>query len=69
MSTLGNVSARDRILAAAEACLRRDGIRRTTMRGVAEEAGLSRAYVYRFFPDKPTLLSAAMRSRQRMSAS
>ena len=30
------------------------------MRGVAEEAGLSRAYVYRFFPDKFTLLSAAL---------
>ena len=54
------MSARDRILDAAEACLRRDGIRRTTMRGVAEQSGLSRAYVYRFFPDKPTLLSAAL---------
>jgi len=54
------VTAREAILDAAEACLRRDGIRRTTVRGVAEEAGLSRAYVYRFFPDKPTLLSAAL---------
>ena len=54
------MSARDRILDAAEACLRRDGIRRTTVRGVADEAGLSRAYVYRFFPDKSTLLSAAL---------
>ena len=54
------MTAREAILDAAEACLRRDGIRRTTVRGVAEEAGLSRAYVYRFFPDKPTLLSAAL---------
>ncbi len=54
------MSARDTILDAAETCLRRDGIRRTTVRGVAEEAGLSRAYVYRFFPDKFTLLSAAL---------
>lgn len=53
-------SARARILDAAEACLRRDGLRRTTVAGVAAEAGLSRAYVYRFFPDKPTLLSAAL---------
>jgi AcrR family transcriptional regulator len=60
VSTIRWVSARDRILDAAEACLRREGIRRTTVRGVAEEAGLSRAYVYRFFPDKPTLLSAAL---------
>ncbi|WP_370248005.1 TetR/AcrR family transcriptional regulator [Nocardioides sp.] len=51
---------RDRILDAAEVCLRRDGIRRTTVAGVAAEAGLSRAYLYRFFPDKPTLLSAAL---------
>jgi AcrR family transcriptional regulator len=54
------VAARDRILDAAESCLRRDGIRRTTMRAVADEAGLSRAYVYRFFSDKPTLLAAAL---------
>ena len=54
------MSARDTILDAAETCLRREGIRRTTVRGVAEEAGLSRAYVYRFFPDKFTLLSAAL---------
>jgi len=54
------VTARDRILDAAQACLRREGIRRTTMAGVASESGLSRAYVYRFFADKSTLLSAAL---------
>jgi AcrR family transcriptional regulator len=53
-------SARDRILDAAEACLRRDGIRRTTAAGVATEAGVSRAWLYRHFPDKSTLLSAAL---------
>jgi AcrR family transcriptional regulator len=52
--------SRERILDAAEACLRRDGIRRTTVQAVAEEAGLSRVYVYRFFPDKATLVSAAL---------
>jgi AcrR family transcriptional regulator len=51
---------RDRILDAAESCLARDGIRRTTVAAVAAEAGISRAYVYRFFPDKPTLVSAAL---------
>lgn len=51
---------RDRILDAAEACLRRDGIRRTTVAAVATEAGISRAYVYRFFPDKATLVSATL---------
>ena len=54
------MSARDRILDAAEACLRRDGIRRTTVAGVAGEAGLSRAYVHRLFSDKSTLVSAAL---------
>ncbi|CAN5348482.1 TetR/AcrR family transcriptional regulator [soil metagenome] len=52
--------ARERILDAAEACLRRDGIRRTTAAGVAAEAGVSRAWLYRHFPDKATLLSAAL---------
>lgn len=54
------VSTRDRILDAAETCLQRDGIRRTTVAAVATEAGLSRAYVYRFFADKATLVSAAL---------
>lgn len=53
-------SARERILDAAEACLRRDGIRRTTAAGVAAEAGISRAWLYRHFPDKATLLAAAL---------
>lgn len=53
-------AARDRILDAAEACLRRDGIRRTTVAGVASESGLSRAYVHRLFHDKNTLISAAL---------
>lgn len=52
--------SRERILDAAEVCLRRDGIRRTTVQAVADESGLSRVYVYRFFPDKATLISAAL---------
>lgn len=53
-------STRERILDAAEACLRRDGIRRTSALQVAAEAGVSRAWLYRLFPDKATLLSAAL---------
>lgn len=53
-------AAREAILDAAEYCLRRDGIRRTTVTAVVHESGFSRAYVYRFFPDKQTLLSAAL---------
>jgi AcrR family transcriptional regulator len=51
---------RDRLLDAAERCLDRDGIRRTTVAAVAAQAGISRAYVYRFFPDKATLVSATL---------
>jgi AcrR family transcriptional regulator len=47
-------------LDAAERCLQRDGIRRTTMVRVADEAGLSRAWLYRHFPDKASLLGAAL---------
>ena len=38
---------RERILDAAEACLRRDGIRRTTVAAVAAEADISRANKFR----------------------
>jgi AcrR family transcriptional regulator len=50
----------DRVLDAAERCLRRSGIRRTTMIEVAEEAGISRAWLYRHFPDKDTLVLAVL---------
>ncbi len=53
-------TVRDRLLDATEVCLRRDGIRRTTVAGVAEEAGVSRAWLYRHFPDKPSLVGAAL---------
>lgn len=55
-----SVSTRDRLLDAAERCLRRDGIRRTTVAGVALEAGVSRAGLYKHFPDKAALLGAAL---------
>ncbi|MCZ4500927.1 MAG: TetR family transcriptional regulator [Marmoricola sp.] len=53
-------STRERVLDAAEACLSRDGIRKTSALQVAAEAGVSRAWLYRLFPDKATLLSAAL---------
>ncbi|UDY25011.1 TetR/AcrR family transcriptional regulator [Nocardioides sp. Kera G14] len=52
--------ARERILDAAESCLRELGIRRTTMATVAETAGISRAWLYRHFPGKATLVAAAL---------
>jgi AcrR family transcriptional regulator len=48
--------ARERILAAAERCIDRHGIRKTTMDDVASEVGLSRPSVYRYFTDRDDLL-------------
>src|ERR1700757_2876548 len=48
--------ARERILAAAERCIDRHGIRKTTMDDIASEVGLSRPSVYRYFPDRDDLL-------------
>src|SRR6202007_1584547 len=48
--------ARDRILSAAERCIDRHGIRKTTMDDIASEVGLSRPSVYRYFADRDDLL-------------
>jgi AcrR family transcriptional regulator len=48
--------ARERILAAAERCIERHGIRKTTMDDIAAEVGLSRPSVYRYFTDREDLL-------------
>jgi AcrR family transcriptional regulator len=48
--------ARERILAAAERCIDRHGIRKTTMDDVASEVRLSRPSVYRYFADRDDLL-------------
>jgi AcrR family transcriptional regulator len=48
--------ASERILAAAERCIDRHGIRKTTMDDIACEVGLSRPSVYRHFADRDDLL-------------
>src|SRR5271167_2789888 len=48
--------ARGRILAAAERCIDRHGIRKTTMDDIASEVRLSRPSVYRYFADRDDLL-------------
>jgi AcrR family transcriptional regulator len=48
--------ARERILAAAERCVGRHGIRKTTMDDIACEVGSSRPSVYRYFADRDDLL-------------
>jgi AcrR family transcriptional regulator len=52
----GTGDARERILAAAERCIERHGIRKTTMDDIASEVGLSRPSVYRYFADRDDLL-------------
>lgn len=51
---------RDRLIDAAEVCLQAKGIRATTVSEVAEAAKVSRGWLYRHFPDKVSLLGAAI---------
>jgi len=53
-------NVRDRLTDAAEVCMRAKGIRATTVSEVAEVAGVSRGWLYRHFPDKVSLLGAAI---------
>jgi AcrR family transcriptional regulator len=48
------------LIDAAEICMHAKGIRATTVSEVAEVAGVSRGWLYRHFPDKVTLLGAAI---------
>jgi AcrR family transcriptional regulator len=57
--------ARRRLLAAAERCIERHGIRKTTMDDVAREAGISRPSVYRYFSDREELLLSVTAERSR----
>ena len=52
-------SVRDRLIDAAEECLRAKGIR-ATVSAVAETAEVSRGWLYRRFPEKAALLGAAL---------
>lgn len=59
-SSTATKNVRDRLIDAAEICLRAKGIRSTTVSEVAEAAGMSRGWLYRHFPDKVSLLGAAV---------
>ena len=50
----------ERILTAAEQCITRLGIRRTSMTDVAAQAGVSRGAVYFHFSDKANVVDAVM---------
>jgi AcrR family transcriptional regulator len=53
------------VLAAAQRCIQRYGIRKTTMEDIALEAGMSRPNVYRYFADRNDLLVALIAQRSR----
>jgi AcrR family transcriptional regulator len=59
-SSTATRNVRDRLIDAAEVCLQAKGIRATTVSEIAEVAGVSRGWLYRHFPDKVTLLGAAI---------
>lgn len=50
--------ARERIIAAATRCIERMGVPKTTLSDVAEEVGVTRQTVYRYFPRLADLLNA-----------
>jgi len=56
---------RDRIVDAARICFLRDGVRRTTMSHVAEEAGVVRQTLYDWVASKEELVDLAMVRRTR----
>lgn len=55
-----------RILDAAEQCIRRFGIRKTTVGEVARVGSLSRGSIYRHFSDKGALIEGVLLRRQLM---
>jgi AcrR family transcriptional regulator len=62
-------SGREGVLDAAESCLERFGLAKTTIEDVAQEAGLSRATVYRQFGNRDALLLAvAAREADRVAS-
>ena len=62
----GHLEARRRgILAAAQRCISRKGIHRTTIRDICRAANLSPGAVYRYFPSKGDIVRALATARQR----
>jgi AcrR family transcriptional regulator len=59
-ATRDPVVTRERILDAADAALRRYGVRRASMNDVATIGRISRGSIYRYFPDREALLSATL---------
>ena len=59
-------AARQRLLDAAEACIDRFGLAKTTVEDIANEAKVSRATIYRYFANRDELvLAVVLRSLDR----
>jgi AcrR family transcriptional regulator len=59
-------AARERLLDAAEACIDRFGLAKTTVEDIATEAKVSRATIYRYFDNRDELvLAVVLRSLER----
>lgn len=56
---LNEDEARERLLAAAEACYAERGPTRTRMADIANKAGVNRSTVYYYFPNKDAVLAAS----------
>jgi AcrR family transcriptional regulator len=59
-SLVGAAATRERIVVAAHGLIREVGIRRLSMSDVASAAQLSRAALYKHFPDKRSLVDAVL---------
>ena len=60
------MAARDRLLDAAETCIDRFGLAKTTVEDIATEAKVSRATIYRYFDNRDELvLAVVLRSLDR----
>lgn len=57
---VGGAATRERIVVTAHGLIRNVGIRRLSMSDVASAAGLSRAALYKHFPDKQSLVDAVL---------
>jgi AcrR family transcriptional regulator len=62
-SLTARADSRDQAVQAARACFARYGVRRTTMEQVAEEAGTTRAAMYRLFLGRRELVEASAARR------
>src|SRR5438309_1116357 len=61
----GENDVKEAILNAARGCFFRYGVGRTTMEDVANEAGIPRQYLYRFFSGREELVTAVASARFR----